>query len=545
MNLFHNLKTGTKLYSIVGLMSVTMVFVGAFGLFLAKTSNDGLETVYKDRVVCLQQLKVVSDMYAVNIVDTTHKLREGALAWNEGRRNLDEARKRIAEEWKEYTGTYLVPDEKKLVDEAAPLMKSADGVTDKLSGIIDRKDRDALAKFAAKELYPAIDPVSGKLSSLVDLQLKVAKQEYDKSDTYFNRGKVGLVFLVLLCVSISALLASLVIRGLLKEMGGEPHYVKEIARTVANGDLSVTVAVDQRDNGSILHAMRMMVESLRDLVAQTVSIATNIASASSQLHATSDQIATGAEEVAAQTSTVASASEEMASTSAAIAANCTSAAENSRRSSESANTGSGVVQETIVGMGKIADRVKQTAATIDALGTRSEQIGEIIGTIEDIADQTNLLALNAAIEAARAGEQGRGFAVVADEVRALAERTTRATKEIGTMIKAIQSETAEAVRSMEEGVREVEKGAVSSEKSGVSLREILDQINEVTMQINQIATAAEQQTATTCEISSNIHQVTAVVQQSARGAEETSAAAAQLAEQSQQLQLLVERFRVA
>jgi methyl-accepting chemotaxis protein len=203
------------------------------------------------------------------------------------------------------------------------------------------------------------------------------------------------------------------------------------------------------------------------------------------------------------------------------------------------------VEETIQGMKKIAERVKQTAETIDALGTRSEQIGEIIGTIEDIADQTNLLALNAAIEAARAGEQGRGFAVVADEVRALAERTTKATKEIGQMIKAIQAETGEAVKAMEEGVREVEKGAISSQKSGESLREILDQINEVNMQINQIATAAEQQTATVSEITNNIHDVTQVVHQSARGAEETSAAAAQLAEQSMHLQDLVGKFKVA
>jgi methyl-accepting chemotaxis protein len=545
MQVFHNLKTGTKLYSIVALMSVVMIIVGGIGLFLAKTSNKGLETVYNDRVVCLEQLKIISDMYAVNIVDTTHKVRAGALSWSDGRKNLDEARKRIADEWKDYTGTYLVPEEKKLVDEAGPLMKTADGAIDKLGVIIDRKDNEALGRFTEKELYPAIDPLTGKISNLVDLQLRVAKQEYKKSDDYFNKGKVGLTLLIVICVLISAVLATFVIRGLLKELGGEPYYVKDIARTVANGDLSVSVSVDPRDNGSILYAMRTMVESLRDLVSQTVNISMNIASASSQLHATSDQIATGAEEVAAQTSTVATASEEMASTSAEIASNCTNAAESSRRTSESASTGAAVVQETIVGMGKIAERVKQTAATIDALGTRSEQIGEIIGTIEDIADQTNLLALNAAIEAARAGEQGRGFAVVADEVRALAERTTKATKEIGSMIKAIQSETGEAVRSMEEGVSEVEKGAVSSEKSGESLREILDRINEVTMQINQIATAAEQQTATTSEITSNIHQVTEVVHQSARGAEETSAAAAQLAEQSQQLQNLVGKFRVA
>jgi methyl-accepting chemotaxis protein len=484
-------------------------------------------------------------MYAVNIVDTAHKVRDGAVNWSEGRKNLADARKRIADEWKEYTGTYLVPEEKKLVDEALPLMKTADEAIDKLGSIFVREDKEALSRFAAKELYSTIDPISDKISKLSELQQKVAKQEFEKSDAYYQKGKVGIIILIILCGLFSVAFATIVIKGLLRELGGEPHYVKEIARTVANGDLSVSVAVDPRDSGSILYAMRTMVESLRDMVSQTVHISMNIASASSQLHATSDQIATGAEEVASQTSTVATASEEMASTSADIAANCTNAAESSRRTSEYANTGVAVVQETITGMGKIAERVKQTAATIDALGTRSEQIGDIIGTIEDIADQTNLLALNAAIEAARAGEQGRGFAVVADEVRALAERTTKATKEIGAMIKAIQSETGDAVRSMEEGVREVEKGAVSSQKSGESLQEILDQINEVNMQIHQIATAAEEQTATISEITTNIHQVTEVVHQSARGADETSAAAAQLSEQSQQLQNLVGKFKVA
>jgi methyl-accepting chemotaxis protein len=526
-------------------MSVVMIVVGVIGLYLAKKSNDGLDTVYKDRVVCLQQLKVVSDLYAVNIVDTSHKVRDGGLSWSEGRKNLDEARKEIERTWKEYTSTYLVPEEKKLVDEAVPLKKTADVAVETLSGILAKEDRAALTHFAATRLYPAIDPVSEKVSKLVDLQLRVAKEVFEKSEADYNKGKLGLTVLILLAAIVSSALAYIIIKGLLRELGGEPRYVKEIARRVADGDLSVSVNVNSRDTGSILWTMRKMVENLRELVGETVTIATGIASASSQLQATSEQIAAGAEEVASQTSTVATASEEMASTSHDIAHNCTTAAESSKQSSESASTGASVVQETIQGMEKIAERVKKTAETVDALGTRSEQIGEIVGTIEDIADQTNLLALNAAIEAARAGEQGRGFAVVADEVRALAERTTKATKEIGQMIRAIQSETKEAVRSMEEGVHEVEKGAVSSQKSGESLQEILDRIHEVNMQINQIATAAEEQTATISEITNNIHDVTEVVHQSARGAEETSTAASQLAEQSHQLQELVGRFKVA
>jgi methyl-accepting chemotaxis protein len=196
-------------------------------------------------------------------------------------------------------------------------------------------------------------------------------------------------------------------------------------------------------------------------------------------------------------------------------------------------------------MRQIAARVKDSAGTMESLGARGDQIGEIIGTIEDIADQTNLLALNAAIEAARAGEQGRGFAVVADEVRALAERTTKATKEIGEMIKGIQNETRLAVSVMVEGVREVETGTCEAEKSGDALKEILKQISVVSGQVSQIATAAEQQTATTGEISGNIHQITTVVQESARGAEESASSARQLADLADELQQAVGRFKVA
>jgi methyl-accepting chemotaxis protein len=234
----------------------------------------------------------------------------------------------------------------------------------------------------------------------------------------------------------------------------------------------------------------------------------------------------------------------MAATSSDIAHNCHSAANDSTLANSAAESGSKVVEETVNIMNRIADRVRDTALTVETLGTRSEQIGDIIGTIEDIADQTNLLALNAAIEAARAGEQGRGFAVVADEVRALAERTTRATREIGEMIKTIQSETKGAVAAMNEGVREVKLGTGEAARSGEALRHILEQIGCVTMQVNQIATAAEEQTATTHEITNNVAMITDVVQQTAQGAHETAAAAAQLSREAENLQKLVGQFKL-
>jgi methyl-accepting chemotaxis protein len=234
----------------------------------------------------------------------------------------------------------------------------------------------------------------------------------------------------------------------------------------------------------------------------------------------------------------------MAATSNDIAQNCHLAAEGAIRASQTALDGANVIDNTLAAIAQIAEKVQESAKTVEKLGVRGEQIGAIIETIEDIADQTNLLALNAAIEAARAGEQGRGFAVVADEVRALADRTTKATREIGEMIKAIQCETKEAVAAMEQGVYQVEKGTVEAAKSGQSLQEILQQINDVTMQVKQIAIAAEEQTATTGEISNNMQQINEVIQMTSRGAHESAVAAGQLSGNSEDLQGLVRQFRL-
>jgi len=318
-----------------------------------------------------------------------------------------------------------------------------------------------------------------------------------------------------------------------------------VATTIADGDLTTTVEVTSKDEtGQLMAAMKSMTENLRSIISQVSSTSAQVAAASTQLQATAEHIATGAEEVAAQAGTVATAGEEMSATSGDIAQNCQMAAEGAQRASQAASDGGMVVGRTVEVMGQIAQKVQESARTVESLGQRSDQIGAIIGTIEDIADQTNLLALNAAIEAARAGEQGRGFAVVADEVRALAERTTRATKEIGEMIKAIQRETKGAVIAMEQGVQQVETGTEEAAKSGQALQDILQQVNDVAMQVNQIATAAEEQTATTSEISSNMLQITEVVQQTSQGAHESATAAAQLSGNAEELQRLVRQFKL-
>jgi methyl-accepting chemotaxis protein len=319
-----------------------------------------------------------------------------------------------------------------------------------------------------------------------------------------------------------------------------------ILELIASGDLTMRPVVTRGDEiGTMQRACQHMVARLNETLRSTAENAGQVAAAARQMRTTSEQMATGAEEVAEQTMTVATAGEEMAATSHDIARSCLMAAEGSQQANETAQDGARVVKSTVAVMVRIAERVKTSADTVASLGARSEQVGTIIGTIEDIADQTNLLALNAAIEAARAGEQGRGFAVVADEVRALAERTTRATREIDEMIKAIQKDTRQAVDAMVEGVAEVETGTGEATRSGEALENILDKINAVTMQVNQIATAAEEQTSTTNEISSNMQQITEVIRGTSRGAQESALAASHLAGLSEDLQRLVGQFKLA
>lgn len=315
---------------------------------------------------------------------------------------------------------------------------------------------------------------------------------------------------------------------------------------ISNGDLTHRMQGDYHNRYKLyMDTINNLGESLENVVIQVTEAVSATVSASDQISSSSEEMAAGAQEQSAQTNEVATAVEEMTKTILETTKNADLAAESAKKAGSFAKEGGEVVNETIDGMARIADVVKKSAITIKALGGSSDQIGEIVQVINDIADQTNLLALNAAIEAARAGEQGRGFAVVADEVRKLAERTTKATKEIAAMIKQIQKDTGEAVSAMELGTSEVEKGRMLTDKAGMALKEIIEGSSEVINIVSMVASASQEQSAAAEQISKNIEAISSVTNQNAAGTQQIARAAEDLNRLTNNLQSTIEHFKIS
>ncbi|MBI4848400.1 MAG: methyl-accepting chemotaxis protein [Nitrospirae bacterium] len=315
------------------------------------------------------------------------------------------------------------------------------------------------------------------------------------------------------------------------------------AEKIAKGDLAQQdLEISHTGMNKLKDSLNIMKRELAEITQQVSCAIHRITDVSGNLLASSEVIARDTKDQVSNTVKVASAVEMMSVVVYDVTRNSGMAASSAKEAAVLAVKGGEVVAETIKGMNNISRSVKESADTIEALGTRSQQIGEIIKVIDDIANQTNLLALNAAIEAARAGEQGRGFAVVADEVRKLAERTTSATNEISGMIKSIQQETQNAVSSMHSATKEVESGVNMANQADDSLKQIVASVQDVMDMVQQIDTAAKQQSSTGEDVSTDLQEISNENQRTADVAQKYYGMTLELGDITQELKALISHF---
>jgi len=390
----------------------------------------------------------------------------------------------------------------------------------------------------------------------------------------FQFGLISTLLVVgLLCVAIYVLIRKIITEPLgrvvsaTNAMNDEFGEFEELVNSLAANDLSreieetmrVELGIAARDEiGSLAKAvegtldakakiggsLRTLSGSLRGIINQLRDNVSSLVTAATEVSSSAETLSHGSAEQTRQVTQVAAAVQQMAATVVESARNAEQAADGAKNAAVTAEEGGRTVADTISGMNQISTEVSNSAESIGALASSADEIGNIVSVIDDIADQTNLLALNAAIEAARAGEQGRGFAVVADEVRKLAEKTGKATGEIAQMIKGIQSDTASAVGSMESGINVISSGQELADKAGTNLNEIVSMSQQVLGMIQQIATASEEQSVAAEEISQAIETVNGIAGEASAGARESAAAAEELNRQAETIQGIVEKFRL-
>jgi len=313
---------------------------------------------------------------------------------------------------------------------------------------------------------------------------------------------------------------------------------------LAEGDLTVQASVTENFTGAIADSINFAINQMRGLVANIKRLSVQVSKAAEETQNTATSAASAAESQAKEIAGASSAINEMAISIDQVSSNAAESASVAKRAVEIANKGSDMVQNTIAGMDSIRDQIQETSKRIKRLGESSQEIGDIVSLINDIADQTNILSLNAAIQASMAGDAGRGFAVVADEVQRLAERSSAATKQIAALVKTIQTDTHEAVISMEHTTREVVGGASLAQNAGVALEEIESVSASLAVLIQNISNAARQQASGAGKVSNTMNVIQEITSQTANNSEAAAQSISDLANVANEMHRSVEGFKL-
>ncbi len=524
------------------LIGCLMLFLGIFALNQMSKIRAATERITQDTI---PSIKSVDDFTQLSL-----RLRVQAyrLLLNrdpeEQQKTLDSIRERnqkIDETRARYQQLISSPEERAAYDQYMELLTHHRQLEGQLIELSHNNQLESMQQLLNTELLTSAEKINGLLNQLVEINTQYSSAaDQDAAEQYTTAFNL-VVTLLVLASALTLLFAWRLIRSITLPIANALHA----AETIAEGDLTQPITVDGRDEaGRLLQAMLTMQEKLRDTLQRISASAGQLASAAEELNSVTDESARGLTQQNNEIEQAATAVNEMTSAVEEVARNAVSTSEASQNATQSAGDGRDMVQETVAAIERMTGDVQSTASLIGDLANESRDIGKVLDVIRGLADQTNLLALNAAIEAARAGEAGRGFAVVADEVRALAHRTQQSTSEIERMIGSIQSGTEHAVDSMRNSTERAESTLTIARNAGQSLDTINSAINEINERNLVIASAAEEQAQVAREVDRNLVNIRDLSVQSTTGANQTRSASSELSILAVDLNNLVTRFQL-
>lgn len=538
--LLRQIRIGKRLIAGFGVLALVMLFQGIFGLGSMSAMNKSTEEITGN---WLPSLSTIGDLnlalmrYRVNAVRLVVDPDPAAVARAEANLSAREQEADAAQQ--AYAALITEPAERRVFEEITSIKKRYIAGTQRVKAAMEAGDQAAALHIIDTEQNPLADQMTKLLLDLGKINREGAAASAQQSESAYANSKMLVMSSIVIAVAITLVLAMLISRSIVTPL----QQAVQATETIASGNLTQKIHFEGRDEpAQVLTALALMQDNLRSAVTQIGNTSVQLASAGEELSSVTEDSSRNLQRQNDEIQQAASAVTEMSAAVDEVARNAVSTAEASNQSSRLAHEGRDKVAHAVSALKAMTDEFTRTSALIGGLAEQSQDIGKVLDVIRAIAEQTNLLALNAAIEAARAGEAGRGFAVVADEVRALAHRTQVSTQEIEQMITKVRGGTQAAVDSMRGSVQHADQTLGVAEEAGKALEQIYQTAGQISERNLLIASASEEQAAVAREVDRNIINISDLSTQSAAGANQTSAATYELARLATDLNTLVSRF---